>query len=44
MDEIKKKYVINWQAQYCNYHHYCVNDKDWLKKAKDTLTKMNKTK
>ena len=36
------KYKINWKAKYCSYHHHCLNDENWLEKAKKEVYQLNK--
>ena len=43
-DQDKKRWVVNYKAQYCDYHHYCLEDESWLKKAESQVNYMNKLK
>lgn len=35
---------INWKAKYCNYHHLCMGNLDWLKVAEEELKASKKKK
>mgnify|MGYP001614376791 CR=1 FL=1 len=46
-DEQRKKYVVNWQAKYCDYHHYCLGgsiypQNNWLAGALNLEKSNNK--
>lgn len=32
---------INWAAKYCDYHHRCVGDDNWLEQAKKKVAELN---
>lgn len=41
-DNIKKKWVVNWKARYCPYHHLCTGNDHWLEEAKLKVAELNK--
>lgn len=41
-DTKTRKWGINFVADYCQYHHYCLDDIDWKKKALKEVYQLNK--
>ena len=41
-DEMLGKWVVNWQAKYCNSHDKCAGDPEWLPQAEKQVKDLNK--
>jgi CRISPR/Cas system-associated exonuclease Cas4 (RecB family) len=41
-DDMLGRWIVNWQAKYCNSHDKCAGDPEWLPKAEKQVKELNK--